>query len=514
MNQRHHTTLASYFQSKPLYLDEPTQKKPNIRKLVELPWQQTKGELWYEVTNTLCDLDFIQAKAAARMTYDLVNDFNEVLEVIPDNQENIRKEKARQARMDKYTQDLIACAKGEITIDELEIPESITPWTDEQIDQEIERIKTNPTNTDKLKDFLNFLGNESSNLQNYANEFSYFSHQQAWNFNYEGSLGNAATKTSEKTLNKLILRNLSNRPFLVPLRQAIKSLKGHIGPVNTVAFTTDSRRALSGSHDNNCILWNLQNGQPLFILKGHTSSVDNLAITLDGKNAVSCSWKECIYWDLSTGRLLKNLKISNNGITAIAITFDGKRVIAGYSDNSCVIWDLSKELSLRTLTGHTGKINKIESTPDCKYALTESNNEIILWNLETGKTINIYKKDIDYKNRIRMSPNGKLIYLQIEYTSRNIYDEKNGECILSSKGHVGIVNCLEMTHDGKFAISASDDKTCIIWDIEKNIPIRTFVGHTESVNYVVLSPDGKLAISASTDGTCIIWNLENGKENS
>jgi hypothetical protein len=34
------------------------------------------------------------------MTYDLVKDFNDVLEVIPDNAENIRQEKERQTRME------------------------------------------------------------------------------------------------------------------------------------------------------------------------------------------------------------------------------------------------------------------------------------------------------------------------------------------------------------------------------------------------------------------------------
>ncbi len=53
-----HKNLANYFASKPLYLDEPTQKKPNIRKLVELPWQQTKGEMWDELEVTISDLDF------------------------------------------------------------------------------------------------------------------------------------------------------------------------------------------------------------------------------------------------------------------------------------------------------------------------------------------------------------------------------------------------------------------------------------------------------------------------
>ncbi|MCX6249602.1 MAG: hypothetical protein NTX61_02515 [Bacteroidetes bacterium] len=42
-------SLAGYFQSKPLYLDEPTQKKPNTRKLVEQYCQQTKTEMWDEV---------------------------------------------------------------------------------------------------------------------------------------------------------------------------------------------------------------------------------------------------------------------------------------------------------------------------------------------------------------------------------------------------------------------------------------------------------------------------------
>ncbi len=36
--KKYHITLASYFQSKPLYLDETTQKNPNTRKLVEQPW--------------------------------------------------------------------------------------------------------------------------------------------------------------------------------------------------------------------------------------------------------------------------------------------------------------------------------------------------------------------------------------------------------------------------------------------------------------------------------------------
>jgi len=47
--RQYHLTIAEYFHSRSLYLDEPTRKKPNTRKLVEQPWQQTKGEMWDEV---------------------------------------------------------------------------------------------------------------------------------------------------------------------------------------------------------------------------------------------------------------------------------------------------------------------------------------------------------------------------------------------------------------------------------------------------------------------------------
>ena len=66
--------------------------------------------------------------------------------------------------MDKYTKDLIAYAKGEITA--LEVPETVPLWSEEKINAEIERIKTNPTRSDRLKDFINFLGQEAGNLQN------------------------------------------------------------------------------------------------------------------------------------------------------------------------------------------------------------------------------------------------------------------------------------------------------------------------------------------------------------
>jgi hypothetical protein len=61
----YHSCLSGYFITKPIYPDQTKLKKPNTRKLVEQPWQQTIGEFWNEVSgiNVLLhhfEIDIIQ----------------------------------------------------------------------------------------------------------------------------------------------------------------------------------------------------------------------------------------------------------------------------------------------------------------------------------------------------------------------------------------------------------------------------------------------------------------------
>lgn len=55
-----HAHLADYFAGQELF--EPQKKTPNIRKLSELPYQQTYAGQWDEVHATLTDFDFLEAK--------------------------------------------------------------------------------------------------------------------------------------------------------------------------------------------------------------------------------------------------------------------------------------------------------------------------------------------------------------------------------------------------------------------------------------------------------------------
>jgi hypothetical protein len=82
-----------------LFIDKDGAKIPNLRKLSELPYQDTYGKKWDELYNTLTDFEFLEAKCTyfavsttgkggeARKVYggvyELMEDYRRALEVFP-----------------------------------------------------------------------------------------------------------------------------------------------------------------------------------------------------------------------------------------------------------------------------------------------------------------------------------------------------------------------------------------------------------------------------------------------
>jgi WD40 repeat protein len=521
-SNKYHTYLAAYLSSQPNFFDGNEQKKPHIRKCAELPFQQTKAELWDEVTNTLCSLEFIQAKASAKMTFDLVNDFNAVLQVIPDNVENIRQEKERQARMNRYTRELIDHAKGKIK--EVDIPETDPLWSEEKINAEIERIKTNPIRLDCLNDFKNFLGQEADNLNSYSYELPHFATQQAWNYTNDGVVGRNAEIGSPEIFNSLLLCSNSTRPLWNPRPQTINILNGHTSHVTALDITPNGEIAISGSNDNTCVVWDMHTGRMIHTLRGHTSSITAVAITPDGKRAISGSDDTtCIIWDNITGQALYTLKAHTHWIGSVSISKDGKMAISGsgndYSRNNnynCILWDLNSGKVLYDLKGHECEIIAVSFSPDNKKAFSCScDNKFFIWDLNTGEriiTLDEHANEFKSTKAVTFAPDGnKAFSIQIYYNSivLNLENGKAVEHVL--EGHTNEINCVAITPDCKRAITGSRDKTCIIWDLITGKAIKILNGHTSYVTAVAITPDGKKAISGSWDNTCIVWDLETGK---
>ncbi|CAG1772673.1 partial eukaryotic-like serine/threonine-protein kinase, partial [uncultured bacterium] len=69
----------------------------------------------------------------------------------------------------------------------------------------------------------------------------------------------------------------------------LKTLRGHLAPVIAVAFSSDGRRAVTGSFDTTARVWDTEQGTQLMILRGHYREVRAACFAPDGRHILTAS---------------------------------------------------------------------------------------------------------------------------------------------------------------------------------------------------------------------------------
>jgi len=290
----------------------------------------------------------------------------------------------------------------------------------------------------------------------------------------------------------------------------VKEFEGESG-FSALSFLPDSNTFLSGGHDGQLHMWNINSIKPLKTFSGHTMGIASIYISDDGKTARTAGYDKTIrLWNLETGECRGIFSPFPGNINSMCFLPDGCLAIASNSENNIILSDLYRGKTLRTFHGNPHPVSFLCVSSDGRFALSGSFDEILrYWDIEKGECVRAFKVHTGIISRLAISPDNKLLLLAAK-EDFHLLDMDEGKCLRTFKGHSETVEAMCFSPDGRFALSGSWDRTLCLWDLEKGECIRNFELHTGWINSVCFSPDGNLALSGGgyDDKKICLWRFE------
>ncbi|MBE9057314.1 pentapeptide repeat-containing protein [Sphaerospermopsis sp. LEGE 08334] len=285
----------------------------------------------------------------------------------------------------------------------------------------------------------------------------------------------------------------------------VRTLEGHRRGVSSVAWS--GLTLASGSDDNTVKLWDVQSGDCVRTLEGHRSRVRSVAWSGDGLTLASGSVDNTVkLWDVQSGDCVRTLEGHRYWVKSVAWSADGL-TLASSDDDTVKLWDVQTGDCVRTLEGHSNGVKSV-AWSSLTLASSSDDNTVKLWDVQTGDCVRTLQGHRNWVNSVAWS--GLTLASGSENNTLKLWDVQTGDCVRTLEGHRYWVRSVAWSADGLTLASGSGDQTVKLWDVQSGDCVRTLQGHRSWVWSVAWSGDGLTLASGSGDQTVKLWDVQSG----
>jgi WD40 repeat protein/MinD-like ATPase involved in chromosome partitioning or flagellar assembly len=173
--------------------------------------------------------------------------------------------------------------------------------------------------------------------------------------------------------------------------------------------------------------------------------------------------------------------------------------------------DMPAPALMRTLTGHTSRVNGCAFGSDASFVVSASDDKTLkIWDALSGRERFTLAGHADGVTGCAVSPDGSFVVSASDDGTLKVWDSWSGQERMTLRGHKDSVKGCAVSPDGSFIVSASSDKTLKVWDAANGAERLTLSVHKDAVVGCAVSPDGSLIASVSADRILGVWYLQSG----
>ncbi len=289
------------------------------------------------------------------------------------------------------------------------------------------------------------------------------------------------------------------------------TLLEHGGGVQTVEFSPVNASLLASAGESNLIkLWNLKNNTAR-TLRGHTGIVNSIAFSPNGNLLASVSDDRTIkLWNVRTRQNIATLR-EGTRFRSIAFSPDGQLLATG-GGMHVKLWDVRRRVVIATLQ-HDKFVQAVTFSHDGQLLAAGDSSQdgsgtVKVWDVKSRQVVTMLEDDLLEVRSVTFSSDDR--YLASSYYGWNVKVWNVSDWELLRTMPAGDYD-IAFSPDGKM-IAGTGNASVNLWRVEEGTKVAELPGPTDWMHPVDFSHDGGLLAVGAEDGFVRLYNIKDIKE--
>lgn len=322
------------------------------------------------------------------------------------------------------------------------------------------------------------------------------------------------------------------------------TLRSHFDGVRALAFHPVEPVLVTASEDHTLKLWNLQKTvpakksasldvEPIYTFRAHIGPVLSLAISSNGEQCFSGGTDATIQWwnmpspnvdpyDTYEPNVLAGTLIAHtDAVWGLAYSGIKNQLLSCSADGTVRLWSPQEKLPC-ICTYNGDKEHGIPTSVDfigCDPAhmVTSFNTgNTVIYDLETSQSLVMLSSQMDsglqssnHINRVVSHPTLPVTITAHEDRHIKFFDNKTGKMIHSMVAHLDAVTSLAVDPNGIYLMSGSHDCSIRLWNLDSKTCVQEITAHRkkldESIYDVAFHPSKAYIASAGADALAKVF---------